>query len=206
MRDSWAPQIKIAFVLRGWGWCSDQTALFKETAAFCSPVSESVFILNNWYTCQSLLETRIFADHWLKPKLHQKAIRSAKQKIRYRPTNEEKKKDYQVPAGRKIPITKTNCSKHCLCRTDIFIKHLPSRADALQNSQLMREHGTGRSGVRCQTEQSCPVSHIWGENPETFPITQKILWQIDSHLCKSWFLNLFFYKMNHSNILSSFHK
>lgn len=60
----------------------------------------------------------------------------------------KKKKSYQVPAGRKIPITKINCSKYCLCRTDIFIKHLPSRADALQNSQLMRGHGTGGSGAR----------------------------------------------------------
>lgn len=150
MRDSWAPQIKIAFVLRGWSWCADQTALFKETAAFCSPFSEPVFILNNLYSCQSLLQTRTLADHWLKPKPKQqqrKAIRSAKRRIRYQPTNEEKK-SYQVPAGKKIPITKTNCSKYCLRRTDIFIKHLPSRADAIQNSQLMREHGTDSSGVR----------------------------------------------------------
>lgn len=66
----------------------------------------------------------------------------------------KKKKNYQVPAGRKIPITKTNCSKYCLCRTDIFIKHLPSTADALQNSQLMREHGTGTSGARCLSKVS----------------------------------------------------
>lgn len=143
MRDSWAPQIKIAFVLRGWSWCSDQTALFKETAAFCSPFSEPVFILNNLYSCQSLLQTGTLADHWLKPKTNQqqqKAIRSAKRRIRYQPTNErkKKKKSYQVPAGEKIPITETNCSKYCLCRTDIFIKHLPSRADVMQNSQLLR--------------------------------------------------------------------
>lgn len=163
MRDSWAPQIKIAFVLGGWSWCSDQTALFKETAAFCSPCLEPAFILNNSYSCQSLLQTRTLADQWLtaKPKEpQQKAIRSAKRRIRYQPTNEEKK-SHQVPAGKKIPITKTNCSKYCLCRTDIFIKHLPSRADAVLNSQLMREHGTASSEVRYHSsmedlaEQSC---------------------------------------------------
>lgn len=127
-----------------------------------------------------------------------------------------KKTSYQVPAGRKIPITKINCSKYCLCRTGIFIKHLPSRADALQNSQLVRGHGAGGSGARypssvldwaelpsCPTEQVHTPTPVWAEgwNPRNTPHIppNPVIERWISRLCKkSWiFVWLgFFYKMN----------
>lgn len=174
MRDSRAPQIKIAFVLRGWSWCSDQTALFKETATFCSPFSEPVLILNNLYTCQSLLQTRTLADHWLKAKAkqQQKAIRSAKRRIRSQPTNQGKKRQLSSPSREENSnYLRQTVAKYCLCRRDIFIKHLPSRADALQNSQLAREHGPEQlrreipSSTQDSAEQSSPCSHWWSTCP-----------------------------------------
>lgn len=56
--------------------------------------------------------------------------------------------------GGEFQLLRQTVAKRCLRRTDIFITHLPSRADAAQNAQLMREWGTDSAGARCSAEQS----------------------------------------------------